>query len=119
MATFLTYLLGIVVVGGVLFLIASFVFGRGEELAPLARDASPLTLPEDRPITGKDIRDLRIPVVFRGYRMTEVDWLLEELADSLDERDRQIVALRTGAGGRPDRPGGDGSTESDPGNGDA
>jgi DivIVA domain-containing protein len=101
-ATFLTYFFGIIVVGGVLFLIASFVFGRGEQLAPMPRDASPLHLPEDRPVTGRDVRGLRIPVVFRGYRMTEVDWLLEELADSLEARDREIVALRTG-GGRADR----------------
>jgi hypothetical protein len=51
-------------------------------------------------------------VVFRGYRMTEVDWLLEELADSLEARDREIVALRTGGGGRADR---DGDEPSRPG----
>ncbi len=119
MATFLTYLLGIVVVGGVLFLIASFVFGRGEELAPMRRDASPLHLPDDRPITGKDVRGLRMPVSFRGYRMTEVDWLLDELADSLEERDRQIVALRSGGAGRPDGPDGDTPPGSGPGDDDA
>jgi DivIVA domain-containing protein len=111
-ATFLTYFFGIIVVGGVLFLIASFVFGRGEQLAPMPRDASPLHLPEDRPVTGRDVRGLRIPVVFRGYRMTEVDWLLEELADSLEARDREIVALRTGGGARADR---DGDEPSGPG----
>jgi DivIVA domain-containing protein len=101
-ATFLTYFFGIVVVGGLLFLISSFIFGRGEELAAMPRDASPVHLPEDRPVTGKDVRGLRLPVAFRGYRMTEVDWLLDELADSLEERDREIVALR--AGSREDRP---------------
>jgi hypothetical protein len=33
-------------------------------------------------------------VAFRGYRMTEVDWLLEQFALVLDERDAEIARLR-------------------------
>jgi hypothetical protein len=36
-----------------------------------------------------------MPVVFRGYRMTEVDWLIEELASALEERDRELAVLRS------------------------
>jgi DivIVA domain-containing protein len=92
--TFLLYILGLVVVGGLLFVIASFAFGRGEELAPMPKDTTPLELPDERPVIGADLRKLRMPVVFRGYRMTEVDWLLEELAEALDERDHEIAQLR-------------------------
>jgi DivIVA domain-containing protein len=50
-------------------------------------------LPDDRPVTADDIRALRISPVFRGYRMTEVDWLLDQFALVLDERDAEIAAL--------------------------
>jgi hypothetical protein len=40
-------------------------------------------------------------VTLRGYRMTEVDWLLEQFARTLDERDAELAALRAQ---RPDRP---------------
>lgn len=94
MGTFLVYFFGLLVVGGLLFLVASFAFGRGEELAPTPKDTTPLELPDDRPMTGQDLRTVRLPVVFRGYRMTEVDWLIEELADALDDRDHEIAMLR-------------------------
>lgn len=94
MGTFLLYLFGLIVVGGLLFLVASLVFGRGEELTPTPREYTPLELPEDRPVTGADLRRIRLPVVFRGYRMTEVDWLVDELSGALDERDREIARLR-------------------------
>jgi len=96
--TFLLYLLGLFVVGGVLFVVAAFAFGRGEELAALPKDSTPLELPDDRPVLGADVRALRMPVVFRGYRMTEVDWLLEELAEALEDRDHEIAQLRAARG---------------------
>ncbi|UOY03814.1 DivIVA domain-containing protein [Blastococcus sp. PRF04-17] len=45
-------------------------------------------------MTSDDVRALRISVVLRGYRMTEVDWLLEQFALALDERDAEIAELR-------------------------
>src|SRR4051794_3207076 len=68
--------------------------GRGETQPPAELDRSPVELPDDRPVRGDDVRDLRISVAARGYRMTEVDWLLEQFADALDERDEQIASLR-------------------------
>ena len=94
MATFLTYLLGLLVVGGALFLLASFAFGRGEEMAPMRPDGTPVELPDGRPVVGDDVRGLRLSVVLRGYRMHEVDWVLDQLAAELDERDREIARLR-------------------------
>jgi DivIVA domain-containing protein len=93
-ATFLTYLLGLLVVGGVLFLLASFAFGRGEELAPMPPDGTPVELPDGRLASGDDLRALRLSVVVRGYRMDEVDWVLDQLAGQLDARDRELARLR-------------------------
>ena len=90
----LLFVLGVLVVAGVLFLGASVLMGRGETQPPAEHDRSPVELPEHRPVTGDDVRGLRISVAARGYRMTEVDWLLEQLADALEERDADIASLR-------------------------
>ncbi len=92
--TFLTYLFGLVVACGLLFLLAAFGFGRGEELAPMPAGGTPVELPDDRPVGGDDLRGLRLSVVLRGYRMAEVDWVLDQLARQLDARDREIARLR-------------------------
>ncbi len=89
----LGFILGLVVISGALFLIGSLVFGRGEELAPAPRDSTPVVLPADRPPDAADIDALRLSVVLRGYRMFEVDWVLDQLAEALREKDRQIAAL--------------------------
>jgi len=91
---FLVFVLGVLVVAALLFLGASVLMGRGETQPPAELDRSPVELPDDRPVTGDDVRDLRISVAARGYRMTEVDWLLEQFADALDDRDAEIASLR-------------------------
>ncbi len=90
------FVLGLLVVGGLLFLGASMLLGRGETQPPAELDRSPVELPDDRPVAGDDVRALRISPAFRGYRMAEVDWLLDQLARTLDERDATITALRAG-----------------------
>jgi DivIVA domain-containing protein len=94
MLAFLGFLIGVLLVGGVLFLGASLLLGRGETLPPAELDRSPVELPEDRPVTGDDVRALRISVAVRGYRMTEVDWLLDQFAVALDRRDDEVAVLR-------------------------
>ena len=94
MLGFLVFVLGVLVVAALLFLGASVLMGRGETQPPAELDRSPVELPEDRPVTGDDVRGLRMSVAARGYRMTEVDWLLEQFADALDERDAEIASLR-------------------------
>lgn len=83
MATALVYLIVVTVVAAAFFGLAAVVFGRGEELAPLAPDATPTRLPS-RDIAGADLRELRFPQAVRGYRMAEVDWVLDRMADELD-----------------------------------
>lgn len=94
MGTFLVFFLGLVMCAGLLFLLASFAFGRGEEMAPAPPDSTPVELPDDRPVSGEDVRAVRLSVAARGYRMREVDWVLEQLAVALDDRDRQLAELR-------------------------
>ena len=83
MGTALIYLIVVAAVAAALFGLAAVVFGRGEELAPLAPGATPTRLPAGE-VEGDDVRDLRFPQAVRGYRMAEVDWVLDRLADEID-----------------------------------
>ena len=94
MLAFLGFLVGVLLVGGVLFLGASLLLGRGETPPPAELDQSPVELPDDRPVTGNDVRALRISGAVRGSRMTEVDWLLDQFALALDRRDDELAELR-------------------------
>jgi len=100
--SFLVFVVGVLLVGGVLFLGFSMLLGRGETQPPAEVDRSPVELPDDRPVVGEDVRRLSISVAFRGYRMTEVDWLLDQFAQTLDERDAEIAALRARLGEQPE-----------------
>jgi DivIVA domain-containing protein len=91
--TALIYLLVVVAVAAAVFGLAAAVFGRGEELAPLAPGATPTRLPVGE-IEGDDVRGLRFQQAVRGYRMAEVDWVLERLADELDRTGSERDDLR-------------------------
>ena len=92
MTTVLIYLVVMAVVAGVVFLAASLVFGRGEELAPLPPGASPTRLPADE-VTEQDVQDLRFQQVFRGYKMSEVDWALDRLGREVTELRARVAEL--------------------------
>ncbi|MQA06163.1 MAG: DivIVA domain-containing protein [Streptosporangiales bacterium] len=78
------------VILGTLALVAT---GRGGELSREEPDRPPVRLPEDRLVDAVDVNRLRLPLAFRGYRMDEVDRVLDRLAGEIAERDRQIDAL--------------------------
>ncbi|HEY5033215.1 MAG TPA: DivIVA domain-containing protein [Actinomycetes bacterium] len=82
-------LLGIAVLGGVAVVAA----GRGEGLVPTEPDRPDLALPEGRPVAREDVDRLRFSVGFRGYRMDEVDDVLDRLAADLALRDAHIDQL--------------------------
>jgi DivIVA domain-containing protein len=115
--SFVLFVVAVLLVGGVLFLVASLVLGRGETQPPADPDRSPVELPEDRAVTGTDVRALRITVTARGYRMAEVDWLLDQLARTLDERDAELAGLRAEltARSRQEMPTDPGAAGADPG----
>jgi DivIVA domain-containing protein len=104
MFAFVAFVVGVLVVGGLLFLGASVLLGRGESQPPAELDRSPVELPDDRPVTADDLRALRISPVFRGYRMSEVDWLLDQFALVLEERDAEIAVLTERLEARPEGP---------------
>jgi DivIVA domain-containing protein len=90
--TALFYLVVMVFVAAVVFLLASVLFGRGEELPPLPPGASPTRLPASD-VTAEDLRDVRFQMVLRGYKMSEVDWVLERLGTELDELRGRVADL--------------------------
>lgn len=93
MTTALIYLVVMVLVAAVVFLLASVVFGRGEELPALPPGASPTRLPSSG-IAGEDVRDVRFQLVLRGYKMSEVDWVLRRVGGELDELRAEVAELR-------------------------
>lgn len=91
----LIYLVVMALVAAVVYLLASAVFGRGEELAPLPPGASPTRLPAED-ATGDDIRSVRFQQVFRGYKMSEVDWVLARLSEEVDHLRERVAELEDG-----------------------
>ncbi|WP_434450611.1 DivIVA domain-containing protein [Lentzea sp. E54] len=94
MTNALLYLIVMVAVAAVVFLLAALVFGRGEELAPLPPGASPTRLPADD-ITPDDVRELKFQQVFRGYKMSEVDWALQRLATEVEALRARVEELES------------------------
>ncbi|MCA0144391.1 DivIVA domain-containing protein [Blastococcus sp. LR1] len=110
MLSFLVFVLAVLLVGGVLFLVGSLLLGRGETQPPADTGRSPVALPDDRAVTAADVRALQITVTARGYRMTEVDWLLDRFARTLEDRDAEIAGLRAELAARAEQ-----ETPTDPG----
>ncbi|MFF1610187.1 DivIVA domain-containing protein [Amycolatopsis sp. NPDC058278] len=92
MTTALIYLVVMLLVAAVVFLLAAVVFGRGEELAPLPPGSSPTRLPAED-ITGEDLAEVRFQLVLRGYKMSEVDWVMRRLGVELDELRARVAEL--------------------------
>ncbi|NAZ85977.1 DivIVA domain-containing protein [Kineococcus indalonis] len=51
-------------------------------------------LPEG-PVLAADVDDVRFSTALRGYRMDEVDAVLERLREEIRERDEELAAWRT------------------------
>jgi DivIVA domain-containing protein len=64
--------------------VAAVAAGRGGSLGQAYDDRADVRLPADRPVSGEDLRELRFNTVLRGYRASEVDALIDRLADQLD-----------------------------------
>jgi DivIVA domain-containing protein len=65
--------------------VAVVASGRGTPMARAYDDAPDSLVPAEGPVTADDLRRIRFPVAFRGYRMAEVDALLERLAEEREE----------------------------------
>jgi DivIVA domain-containing protein len=91
--TALIYLVVMMLVAAVVFLLSSVVFGRGEELPALPPGASPTRLPAGG-VTAEDVRNIRFQLVVRGYKMSEVDWVLRRLSGELEDLRAEVAELR-------------------------
>lgn len=91
------YLVVLILVSAVLFGIASFIFGRGEQLPPLPRATTATVLPASG-VTGADVDAVKFTQVLRGYKTSEVDWVLDRLGAELDQVRGELAAVRAAAG---------------------
>ena len=96
MALVLLYLLVLVLVAIVLFGAASLLFGRGEQLPPLPRGTTATVLPAFG-VTGSDVDAVKFTQVLRGYKASEVDWVLDRLARELEALRGQLAAVHAAA----------------------
>jgi len=71
----------IVLVMGVIAVVAS---GRGGSMAETYDDRPDARVQADGPLAAVDLRRVRFSTAFRGYRMSEVDALLDRLCAELD-----------------------------------
>jgi len=91
-ALVLLYLVVLVLVAIVLFGAASLLFGRGEQLPPLPRGTTATVLPAFG-VTGSDVDAVKFTQVLRGYKASEVDWVLDRLARELEALRGQLAAV--------------------------
>lgn len=89
MIALLLTLLAVAVVAVVAVLIA-----RGEPvLADDPAQAPALAWPLSDPIQSEDLEQVRFTVALRGYRMDEVDRVLDDLRQALAQRDTRLAEL--------------------------
>jgi DivIVA domain-containing protein len=93
----LLYLVVLILVSIVLFAIGSVLFGRGEPLPPLPRDTTATVLPASG-VTGADVDAVKFTQTLRGYKTSEVDWVLDRLGQELDLLRGQLAAVRAAHG---------------------
>jgi DivIVA domain-containing protein len=78
--------------------IAAVAAGKGAPLAEAYDDRPDATVPADGPLGPDDLRRVRFTIALRGYRMSEVDALLDRLAAELEQGN----GPGEGRGGCPD-----------------
>ncbi len=93
MTMVLLYVVVLILIAIVLFGVASVVFGRGEQLPPLPRATTATVLPASG-VTGADVEAVKFSQTLRGYKTSEVDWVLDRLAQELDSLRAEVDALR-------------------------
>jgi DivIVA domain-containing protein len=65
--------------------VAMFAAGRGAPMARVYDDRPDALVPTGRPLGADDLRRVRFSIAFRGYRMSEVDALLDRLASEREQ----------------------------------
>lgn len=93
MTLILVYLVVLILVAVVLFGVGSVLFGRGEVLPPLPRGTTATALPASG-VTGADVDAVKFTQAFRGYKTSEVDWVLDRLGAELDQLRGELAAIQ-------------------------
>ncbi|BCW11434.1 hypothetical protein NtRootA4_24970 [Arthrobacter sp. NtRootA4] len=91
--SFFLVFLAIVLVGAALYLGAGIVRGRtiGTGLDDPVPNLPPVLLPAE--VRPSDVDSLRFALGLRGYRMDQVDQVLDDLRDQLRAKDLEIERL--------------------------
>jgi DivIVA domain-containing protein len=92
-ALVLLYLVVLVLVAIVLFGAGSILFGRGEQLPALPKGTTATVLPAFG-VTGADVDAVKFTQVLRGYKTSEVDWVLDRLGRELEALRGQLAAVQ-------------------------
>ncbi|MCU1678335.1 MAG: hypothetical protein JWM93_3093 [Frankiales bacterium] len=90
--------LAVLLLAGLLFGVAAVSVGHGSPLSDSAPDRRPPILPADK-VNPADLESLRFTMALRGYRMDEVDAVLDRLSTELSVRDAEISRLRASISG--------------------
>ena len=85
-------ILVVLVMGGV----AAMAAGRGAPMSQAYDDRPDALVPKEGPLRAADLRRVRFSLAVRGYRMSEVDALLDRVARQLDEAERPRDAAGQG-----------------------
>ena len=93
MTLILVYLVVLILVAVVLFGVGSVLFGRGEVLPPLPRATTATVLPASG-VTGADVDSVKFTQMLRGYKTSEVDWVLDRLGAELDQLRGELAAVQ-------------------------
>ncbi|HEX4976693.1 MAG TPA: DivIVA domain-containing protein [Nocardioides sp.] len=80
---------------GLLGAVAVVAAGRGGAMTEVYDDRPDSRVQADGPLTAEDLRRVRFSTAFRGYRMSEVDSLLDRLAVELDDARRAVRNAQT------------------------
>ena len=107
MAWVLLYVVVLILLAVVLFGVASLLFGRGEPLPPLPRGTTPTVLPASG-VTGADVGAVKFTQSLRGYKTSEVDWVLDRLGQELDLLRGQLSSVHAAAAVNVEADDGDG-----------
>ncbi|WP_342319505.1 cell division protein DivIVA [Corynebacterium mayonis] len=78
MSSWILLIVIIALVSVIGFLLSSKIFGRGEELAPMPPSREVIAH-NHRALAEGRVADIELEVVHRGYRMDQVDALVEDL----------------------------------------
>ena len=89
----MSLVIGVIAVVAIVAGVALLATSGDKGFADVSPDGLEVALPDDRSLTGRDLDALRFGLAFRGYRMKDVDDVLDRLADEIGERDQRIAEL--------------------------